>query len=101
MQQDMVDVIKRNPKYRELVTKRKRFGWTLAIIMLVIYYGFICLIAFAPKTLGIPMSEGAITTIGMPIGVLIILSAFVLTGIYVARANTEFDRLNQAIKEEV
>ena len=36
----------------------------------------------------------------MPVGVLIILSAFVLTGIYVRRANTEFDQLNQEIVEE-
>lgn len=101
MQQNMVDAIKHHPKYQELVTKRKRFGWTLAIVMLAIYYGFICIIAFAPKLLGVPLGAGSVTTIGMPIGVLVILSAFVLTGIYVARANTEFDRLNKAIREDV
>jgi hypothetical protein len=42
---------------------------------------------------------GAVTTIGIPVGILIIVAAFVLTGIYVRRANAEFDALNQQIVE--
>ncbi|HEC84376.1 MAG TPA: DUF485 domain-containing protein, partial [Thioploca sp.] len=38
MQQELVDKIKNNPKYHELVSKRSRFAWILSIIMLVIYY---------------------------------------------------------------
>jgi len=45
-------------------------------------------------------SSGGVTTLGMPVGVLIILSAFVLTGIYVARANRDYDTLIAAIKED-
>jgi uncharacterized membrane protein (DUF485 family) len=101
MQKDILRAVQNNPKYHELVKKRKAFGWTLAIIMLIIYYGFILLIAYAPAFLGTPLSEGSITTIGIPIGIGVILSAFVLTGIYVARANTEFDRLNKEIVEEL
>ena len=63
------------------------------------YDGFILILAFTPKSLGASLS-GGVTTLGMPVGVLIILSAFVLTGIYVRRANTEFDQLNQEIVEE-
>ena len=40
-------------------------------------------------------------TWGIPLGVGLILSAFVLTGIYVRRANGEFDRLNAEILREV
>lgn len=101
MQQDIVDKVRRNPKYHELVSKRTSFGRILAILMLVIYYGFILLIAYAPKFLGTPISAGSVTTIGIPIGLGVIISAFVLTGIYVARANSEFDRLNDEIKREV
>ena len=64
--------------------------------MLVIYYGFILILAFTPKSLGASLS-GGVTTVGMPVGVLIILSAFVLTGIYVGKANTTFDDLNNQI----
>ncbi len=101
MQQDLVHAIKSNPKYHELLSKRKSFAWMLAAIMLVIYYGFILIVAFNKEFLGQPLSAGSITTVGIPIGLGVIISAFVLTGIYVFRANSEFDRLTREIKEEV
>ena len=101
MQQDMVQLIKSNPKYQELVHKRTRFGWTMAIIMLVIYYAFIMTIAFAPSFLGTPIRPGSVITIGIPIGLGVIVSAFVLTGIYVWRANAVFDPLTREIKREI
>jgi uncharacterized membrane protein (DUF485 family) len=101
MQTEMVDAIRNHPKYQELVKKRARFSWIMAIIMLLIYYSFILTIAFAPEVLGTPISEGAVTTIGIPIGIGVIVIAFILTGIYVVRANTKFDRLNNEIKEEL
>jgi uncharacterized membrane protein (DUF485 family) len=101
MQQDLVHAIKSNPKYHELVSKRKKFAWILAILMLVIYYGFILIIAFNKEFLSQQLWEGSITTVGIPIGLGVIISAFILTGIYVFRANSEFDRLTAEIKEEV
>ena len=99
MNEDVLKRVQQNPKFAELVHKKTTFGWTLSIVMLVIYYGFILILAFASKSLGATIG-GGVTTLGMPVGVLIILSAFVLTGIYVRRANTEFDQLNQEIVEE-
>lgn len=101
MQEDLLRKIENNPKYHELVRKRSRFGWTLAIIMLVIYYAFIMTIAFEPQFLARPLSDGSVITIGIPIGLGVIVSAFILTGIYVARANSEFDRINNELKREV
>lgn len=100
MNEDLLESITQNPKFKELVSKQSKLSWTLALIMLVIYYGFILLIAFSPATLGTPVSAGASMTIGIPIGVMIILSAFVITGIYVRRANTEFDQLTREVVEE-
>ena len=101
MQQDLVHKVKSNPKYHELVSKRASFGWIMAILMLVIYYGFILIIAYAPKFLAQPIGAGWTMTVGIPIGVGVIVSAFVLTGIFIKRANTEFDTLNDQIKEKV
>ncbi len=50
--------------------------------MIVIYFGFILLIAFDPKFLGTPIGSG-VMTIGIPVGLFVIVAAFVLTGIYV------------------
>lgn len=95
----MIEKIKNNPKYKELLTKRSKFAWTLAIIMLVVYYTFIMVIAFSPETLGAKLGSG-VTTVGIPVGVAIIIIAFALTGIYTKRANTEFDDLANSIKRE-
>jgi uncharacterized membrane protein (DUF485 family) len=94
---DIVDRVKRDPRFDELIAKRTRFAWALSAIMLAIYFGFIFIVAFAPKVLG--TSLGGVTTVGIPVGVLVIVSAFVLTGIYVFRANSEFDALTRGIVE--
>ena len=94
-----IDKIRNDPKYAELVRKRSGFAWTLSAVLLVVYYGFILLIAFDPQFLGQPVTEGSVSTIGFPIGVGVILCAIGLTGIYVYRANTEFDNLIRQVIE--
>ena len=92
------ETIQRDPDYQELVRRRSSFGWTLSLIMLVIYFGFILLVAYAPKFLGMRLGTG-VTTIGIPIGLFVIVSAFVLTGIYVSKANSKYDALIRRIVE--
>jgi uncharacterized membrane protein (DUF485 family) len=87
--------IQNDPNYIRLSQTRKMFGWTLSIIMLVIYYGFIALVAFAPSVIGVKI--GGSITFGLILGVAVILSAIVLTGIYVWRANAQYDTLTKAI----
>jgi uncharacterized membrane protein (DUF485 family) len=101
MESDAIARVRSHPKFAELIEKRTRYGWTLAIVMLAIYYGFILIIAFVPQLLGVPVAPGAVTTIGIPLGIVIILAAFVLTGLYVRRANSEFDALVRDILEAV
>ena len=100
MTQETVERIKNNPKYQKLVTSRSRFAWTLSIIMLVVYYAFILVIAFDPGILGAKMGDGVIT-IGIPIGIAIIVIAFALAGIYVNKANGEYDQWTQEIRDEL
>jgi len=99
MKKEQVEAIKNDPNFQELVTKRSTFAWTLTIAMLVVYFAFILTIAFNPSALGAPLSSDSVTTIGIPIGIFIIVFAFVLTGIYVRRANSEFDDLTAKIKK--
>jgi uncharacterized membrane protein (DUF485 family) len=94
------EAIAEDPQFQELVARRSGFAWVLSLIMLIIYLGFILLIAFAPQLLGTPIGD-RVTTIGIPIGLLVIISAFVLTGIYVNRANSEFDALTAKIVAKV
>jgi uncharacterized membrane protein (DUF485 family) len=101
MQPEVVEKIKNDPKYRELVRKRSRFAWKLSLVMLVVYYAFILTIAFDPSLLGTPLGENSVTTVGIPVGIAIIFVAFILTGLYVRRANGEFDELSRNVKAEL
>lgn len=92
--------IEQSAHFRDLVEKRQRFAGTLSLIMLAVYVGFILLIAFAPGWLGTPLYAGASVTRGIPIGIGIIVFSFMLTGVYVYRANGEFDRLTKAVLRE-
>lgn len=101
MNKELVDKIKNNPDYQELVSKRSGFAIKLSISMLVVYFTFILTIAFSPATLGVPLSADSVTTVGIPVGIAIIIFAFILTGIYTKRANGEFDDLSNKIKESI
>ncbi|MEE9336522.1 MAG: DUF485 domain-containing protein [Methylococcaceae bacterium] len=101
MNEDIYERVKDNQKFHQLVVSRSRLAWGLSSIIFVVYFLFILLIAFAPNFLGRPISEGSFITIGIPVGVLIIVLSFVLTGIYVWKANKVFDRINQKIIDEV
>ncbi|MDC9590288.1 MULTISPECIES: DUF485 domain-containing protein [Xenorhabdus] len=101
MSDDIYQEVENNPRFKELVKKRGRFAWLLSIIMLVLYVGFVFLIAFAPEWLGTQLHESTSMTRGIPVGIGIIFISFILTGIYVVRANGEFDRLTSTILNEV
>lgn len=101
MTKELIEKIRNNPDYQELVSKRSSFAIKLSVAMLVVYFTFILTIAFEPALLGIPLSSASVTTIGIPIGVAVILFAFIITGIYTKRANSEFDDLNNKIKNSI
>jgi uncharacterized membrane protein (DUF485 family) len=101
MDKSLVEKIKANPSYQKLTTERSSFAWKLTITILVVYYAFILLIAFSPETLGAKIAAGGMATVGIPVGVAIIVFAFILTGIYVKRANSEFDDLTAQVKKDI
>lgn len=99
MSDPVVDKIQNNPKYQELRKKRSSFGWLLTLLMMVVYYGYIALIAFNKPFLAQPVGAG-VTTLGIPIGMGVIIFTIVITGIYVRRANGEFDQLTKDILKD-
>ena len=86
-----------DPNFHELERKRSRFSWLLASIVMLIYFSFILVIAFAPELFATPIIEGKIITWGIPVGLFVILLSFLLTGVYVYRANNEFDQITKDI----
>ena len=99
MENDMATKIAANPKYQKLVSTRSSFGWILTMIMMVVYYGYIAIIAFNKDVLAARLGEG-VMTVGIPVGLGVIFFTILITGFYVRRANSEFDQLTREIVEE-
>ncbi len=100
MNDDIVARIEANPKYHELVRKRSSYSTIMSILMIIVYYGYILLIAFNREWLGTPLAPGMVTTIGIPLGVGVIIFTIVITNIYVRKANTEFDDMSAEVIRE-
>ena len=92
------DAILVDPRYQRLVRRRGRFTWLLTILMLAVYFGYVLLIAFDKAALARPIGTG-FTSIGIPIGIGVILFAILVTGLYVRRANREYDPLVRALQD--
>lgn len=95
MDASSVDRIRANPVFVELERRRSAFSWTLTTIMLVVYFGFVLLVAFAPGVMAIRVTPSI--SLGFPLGLGVILVAIALTGVYVVRANGVFDRMTREI----
>ena len=95
--EDIVARIEKNPKFLQFVKTRNNYSIILSILMMVVYFGYILLVAFNKQFLATKISAGAVTSIGIPLGVGVQLFTIVITAIYVRRANSEFD----ATKDEI
>ncbi len=100
MKDEIIDRIENNPKYKELISKRKSFSIKLGVFVLVMFYAYILTIAFNKEILSTKIGDG-LTTIAFPIALAILVISFLTTIIYVKRANTEFEDLTNEIKEDV
>jgi uncharacterized membrane protein (DUF485 family) len=98
--QNVLDRVTANPKFLEFVAMRNRYSIIMTIISAAAYYGFILLVAFQGPWLGTKLGAGMTTSIGVPLGVGVIVFTIILTWIYVRRANGEFDATNEAIIHE-
>ena len=75
---------------------RWRVALSLTIAMMVVYFGFILLVAFDKPLLARVLAPGL--SLGMLIGVLVIAAAWVLTWVYIHWANTHYDRHLSGLK---
>lgn len=100
MEDDLVRKISTHPKYLELKGKRSSFGWWLTLAGMLAYYGFILLVAFDKPLLAQKIGTG-VTTLGMPLGVAVIVFTIIITWVYIRRANSEFDSLTEQIVKGV
>lgn len=89
-----------NPNYRKLIKQRDTLAWTLSACVLVLYFGFVLMVAFTPEILTAPISDTSVIPVGMLVGVGVIVASIILTGIYVTQANSKFDPMIEAIMQD-
>ena len=92
--------IRNNPKFISLVAKRNRYSFIMTALMMFVYYGYILLIAFNKEWLATKVSAGSTMSIGIPMGLGVIVFTIIITAVYVRRANTEFDTEAAAVLKE-
>ena len=100
MSSQMYEKMRANPKFQELVTTRGRYAWTLSIVVLGLFYGFVLMVAFQPAVLGRVVREGSMLTVGVAADLFLFVLFWVLSALYVRRANTEFDALTEEIVKQ-
>lgn len=92
--------IRANPKFLKMVSTRNNYSIVMTILMMVVYFGYILLIAFNKPFLATKLSEGAVTSVGIPMGLGVLVFTIIITAIYVRKANTEFDALKDEVIKE-
>lgn len=90
-----------DPDFASLVSKKNTFSIILTVVELVLYFGFVGLIAYNKPFLSQKLSEGGATTIGIPIAVLTIFFSWVLTAIYIFWANASYDGDVKKLKDKI
>lgn len=101
MKPQTVQKILSNPEFQKLARKKATLGWLFSALMFGIYVAFIATIGVNPEAFGVPVSEGATTTWGIYVGLFVILFAISITGIYVYKANGEFENTTQKVVRDV
>lgn len=87
------------PEFKKMVKIKWRVSLILTFAMLAIYFGFILLIAFNKPFLATPIGHNL--TLGLPVGIGVLISAWILTGIYTYWANRHHDSRISKIKKKI
>lgn len=99
MSSKSVQQILDDPEFKALASQKNSVSLTLTIIELVLYFGFIALIAYNKPFLSQKVAEGSAITIGIPIAVGVIILSWILTGVYIFWANSVYDEMVKRVKK--
>jgi uncharacterized membrane protein (DUF485 family) len=81
-----------------LSRQRWRIATGLGAVMIVVYFGFVLLIAFDKPLVGTIIAPGL--TVGVLLGALVIVTAWIVTWVYVRWANAHLDRRVSELRAE-
>lgn len=96
---DQAQALLQQPRFRSLIARQRQVSLLMTATMLLLYFGFILLIAFRKDLLAQPVAGHL--TLGLPLGLGLILATVLLTGIYVRWANRAYDPAVEALRREL
>ncbi len=91
--------IARDPRFREVAGRRNRLAWTLFAVTMILYFALILTATLNPAALAAPITPGGTTAIGWPIGAFVIIVPWLLTIVYVRRANSDGREMTKIVNE--
>ncbi len=92
-----MNVPARDPQLAALQARRMRIVTALSAATMLVYFGFILAVAFAPASLATLIAPGL--TLGILLGAAVIVLAWVFTAVYVRWANKHYDPALRALRE--
>jgi len=87
-----------DPEFKDLVSRKNRFSINLTIVTLIVYYGFILLLAFKRDLFASKIFGNV--TFGILLGIGVIIACWALTGVYVRWANDKYDAMVARLQEK-
>jgi uncharacterized membrane protein (DUF485 family) len=92
-----------SPQFRALVKRRWTVSFALLAVLFVGYYGYILLVSFDKELMAstVLSGPGAVTTVGIPLGIGVIVLAWVLVALYVGWANAIYDPEVERLKRQL
>lgn len=88
-----------DPDFKAMISSRKSIVTILTVLTLVFYYAFILLMAYGKEIMSKQIAPNI--TIGLPIGVAVIVISWILTYTYANWANNKYDAMVDDLKEKI
>lgn len=86
--------------FQKFVSLRNKVAIWLSVVILVCYYAFVISVGMFPEVLGYRLGPSSIT-LGILIGIFLIMLCILTTGLYTFFANQHFDKLQSSVLEEL
>ena len=100
MASELTQRIQGNSQYQRLISGRDALSWWLTVLVLIVYFGFLLIIAFDKSLFALPIAAGMTTSWGILVAIGVILLTIVTTAIYVRKANRDYDGIVKEILEK-
>ncbi|MEO2083435.1 MAG: DUF485 domain-containing protein [Desulfurobacteriaceae bacterium] len=100
MKKEEIYQILKDPEFQELIKKVTAVSLSFAAVMMVVYYSFVLMLAYAKSFLSTPICKGCATNYGIVIGIGIIIFSWLITGAYIWWANTNYDPIIRKLREK-